>query len=216
MKIVSNYKTSDLNWLDTEIDFIYFKEFLEDPVKADLVYFSGGSDITPELYGEYPRYSYSNIERDYEEMRVYMEARALSIPCLGICRGAQLLTALQPEGKLIQDVSGHSSDHLMKLLDSEEHIYTTSCHHQMMFPFGIKEYEMLAISNPNISRYYLVGQSGKVEKYITNIIKSEGEPEVVFYPRSRSLGIQGHPEFIDNIYHEYPSYCRKIVQEKLL
>ena len=58
--------------------------------EADLIQFTGGADISPELYGE-PRHpkTYPNPLRDRKEeleFRKWVDKK----PMVGICRGAQL------------------------------------------------------------------------------------------------------------------------------
>ena len=63
--------------------------------KLDGVLFSGGSDIDPNLYGEYPRFGLGMIEpkRDIHEVRLAQKVLfETTLPVLGICRGMQLLT----------------------------------------------------------------------------------------------------------------------------
>ncbi len=63
----------------------------------------GGADIHPKLYGEENKYSYPYSRRDDHEIRLYYMAREYNIPVLGICRGHQLMAALEG-GTLYQDI----------------------------------------------------------------------------------------------------------------
>lgn len=80
--------------------------------KLDGILFSGGSDIDPNLYGEYPKFGLGYIEprRDMHELKlaekVLME---MDIPVLGICRGMQLLT-VATGGKLYQDLASQKPE----------------------------------------------------------------------------------------------------------
>lgn len=211
MLVVTN-RIGELKWLNRKIKGISFREFLKNPVKAKLVYFDGGEDVSPELYGDktLPQ-TYNNYKRDLKEAKVYSLAKHLGIPCLGVCRGAQFLTAMQPGGSIIQDVSGHTlyNTHKIKLLNTSKTIEVTSTHHQMMYPFNTN-HELLAVSE-NLSHYYKVGSKEDVKE----LISKHGEPEVVYYPDTKCLAIQGHPEYIKDINHEFPTYCRETVEEKL-
>ncbi|MFW6226093.1 MAG: gamma-glutamyl-gamma-aminobutyrate hydrolase family protein [bacterium] len=212
LKVVTD-KPKELDWLDEKLQVIKFKDFLESAEKADLVYFDGGEDVSPSLYGDKElSITYSNYKRDLEEVKVYALAKNLDIPCLGVCRGSQFLTALQPGGKIVQDVTGHTlyDFHNIRLLNEGKDIEVTSTHHQMMYPFDTK-HELIAVSSSRLSAIYTFGSKLSVEK-----IYKYGEPEIVFYPETKSLAIQGHPEYIRDINHEFPAYCRKIVKEKLL
>lgn len=56
--------------------------------EADLVIFTGGADVDPELYGENSgKFTRVNTGRDRIEVMTYKLAQELHIPCLGICRG---------------------------------------------------------------------------------------------------------------------------------
>ena len=53
---------------------------------------SGGGDVDPELYGGDPNVAeLVNRKRDDFEIALIREARAMKLPILGICRGAQIL-----------------------------------------------------------------------------------------------------------------------------
>lgn len=213
MLVVTN-RIGELKWLNRRMKSISFKNFLENPVKADLIYFDGGEDVSPELYGDktLPQ-TYNNSKRDLEEAKVYSIAKHMGIPCFGICRGSQFLTAMQPGGKLIQDVTGHTlyKTHRIRLVNTSEIIEVTSTHHQMMYPFNTN-YELLAVSENNLSEHYKVGSKQDVRE----MINKYGEPEIVYYPDTKCLAVQGHPEYIRDINHEFPKYCREIIEEKLL
>ncbi|MFW6225392.1 MAG: gamma-glutamyl-gamma-aminobutyrate hydrolase family protein [bacterium] len=212
LTVITN-RPKELGWLDEKLNVISFGEFLDSREKADLIYFDGGEDVSPSLYGdkELP-VTYSNYKRDLEEAKVYALAKTLDIPCLGVCRGSQFLTALQPGGKIVQDVTGHSlyELHKIKLLNEGKDIEVTSTHHQMMYPFDTK-HELIAVSSRRLSLHYHFGNNKDLSK-----IYEFGEPEIVYYPDTKCLGIQGHPEYLRDINHEFPAYSRKIVQEKLL
>ncbi|WP_297631143.1 gamma-glutamyl-gamma-aminobutyrate hydrolase family protein [uncultured Clostridium sp.] len=67
---------------------------------------SGGYDIDPLLYNEEPSKnlgSTSNL-RDFCEFNLFREAMKKNIPCLGICRGHQILNVVNG-GTLYQDIN---------------------------------------------------------------------------------------------------------------
>jgi len=220
IKVISDKNSSNhLNrWLfpNEKFKVIDFEEFINNPQKADLVYFSGGADVSPYLYGEktHPT-TYSHPKRDMLEMRVYEQARMLDIPIVSICRGSQFVTAMQPGGRLVQNVCGHNLYHThdIKDLRNNKIVSTTSTHHQMMYPFEIKDYELIAISSKSLSHKYEFGSPKGNE---LESISKYGEPEIVFYPKSRALAIQGHPEDYGSTEDDFPTYCRELVYEKLL
>lgn len=71
-----------VNWLPIEVKIV------DNVKKAELVVFTGGEDVHPSLYGDVlGKNTECNIERDKEEKKVFLEAKKLHIPMLGICRG---------------------------------------------------------------------------------------------------------------------------------
>ncbi|MFJ5769074.1 gamma-glutamyl-gamma-aminobutyrate hydrolase family protein [Psychrobacillus sp. NPDC093180] len=74
--------------------------------KLDGILFSGGSDIDPNYYGEYPKFGLGFIEpkRDAHEIKLAQKVLfEMNVPVLGICRGMQLLT-VATGGTLYQDL----------------------------------------------------------------------------------------------------------------
>lgn len=153
----------------------------------------GGEDISPSIYGELPsRFTGARKEpsrRDILEIALFTRAVALGIPILGICRGAQLACCLSG-GKLVQHVEGHTSGVHGVLLQDGTVLETTSCHHQMMYPFDIPkdEYDILGCSDYERSDIY-VGANGLYKDI-------EVEPELVLFKTTKCLAVQGHPEWM--------------------
>lgn len=182
-------------------------------VGVDAVVFWGGTDIHPSLYNEelnkHSQASKSGpSQRDLFEWQAMNYCKLNKIPMIGVCRGAQLMTAFVG-GKLIQHVNGHHSEHNITT-DQGEVLSTTSCHHQMMYPFDV-EHKMLAWSTLSRSTVYLNGENRDVDKMY---LKSVVEPEVVYYPQIRGLAIQGHPEWALNT--PFSEYCNGLIEELLI
>ena len=165
--------------------------------KSTLVLFTGGADVDPNIYGEsVGKHTHVDLERDKEEQQLFYKFDYL--PKLGICRGSQFLTVMSG-GRLIQHVTGHRGNHYIHVktdhLDNPGDYLNyeiTSTHHQMMYPFNLspKNYVLIGWSKRFQSDAYLNGNNEQ-------IVLPEGfvEPEIVYYPNSRSLCIQGHPEY---------------------
>ena len=158
---------------------------------ADIVIFTGGADVNPFLYTNMKhRTTKPNMIRDMREIAAFSVAEALEKPMLGICRGAQLLTVLSG-GELIQNVTGHNlpigTFHPIEL-NTGTVIKMNTFHHQMMYPFRMdsNDYELVGWSQKKRSSFYEIAKSNKfvVDK----------EPEIVYYPKTNCLCIQGHPE----------------------
>ena len=163
--------------------------------EADVIIFTGGEDVYPGMYNEeVGQFTSYNDERDYEEESKFRKAKKLKRLLLGICRGSQFLTVMN-EGKLIQHVSGHglAGTHKIFIPSENRHIDITSTHHQMMWPFNLPEEDYSIIAHAEgLSSTYLNGYND--EKSIPNNFV---EPEIVYYPKTNSLCIQGHPESMD-------------------
>jgi gamma-glutamyl-gamma-aminobutyrate hydrolase PuuD len=178
------------------------------PTKEDVVLFGGGSDIYPGFYNQKPsRYNGTSTMsvRDAHEESIFQLAKSLDVKMIGICRGAQLLCALSG-GSLIQHVTNHGGRGHEVETDTGEHIFVSSAHHQMMNPEGAK-HKMIAWSKENLSNCYLIEKEKNTPL--------EKEPEVVYFPETKALAIQYHPEFMaDN--SRGVSYSRELVSKYLL
>jgi len=161
---------------------------------VNLLFFPGGPDVSPDIYGEQKgKYTISDKKRDNIFLKIF--ENWYHIPKLGICGGAQFLTVASG-GKLIQHVEGHNKGpHDMSVhFDGNTNpskFKITSTHHQMMYPFNLdsSKYQLLGWASRFKSLVYLDGENKQKElpnKFV--------EPEIVYYPSTRSLAIQGHPE----------------------
>ncbi len=159
---------------------------------ADVVVFTGGADINPAIYGrEAHPTTYFSDYRDSYEIEAFNQMRPDQL-ALGICRGAQLLCALNG-GILVQNVTGHTRGHYM-VNGLGERFPITSLHHQMMYPWGIdKENYDVIFWSTGISSLY---EGDGVD---SSLIKKNVEPEVVYFHSPdlpKCLSIQGHPEMM--------------------
>ena len=175
----------------------------------------GGTDISPTLYGEtaHPRTDVSKpTQRDMLEVACVKHAVKLGIPILGICRGAQMLCALNG-GKLVQHVIGHQSGHHTIRTYDGKTMNTNSVHHQMMFPWGT-DYELLAWSEGISSVYHgskAVDISFPKEAYKDAHANDPLEPEIIWFPSIKGFGVQGHPEWADSL----PTFQNYVTDEFL-
>jgi gamma-glutamyl-gamma-aminobutyrate hydrolase PuuD len=165
-------------------------ELTDSVEEADLMCFTGGEDVSPNLYGEdvHPS-TYSNSTRDGYESAMYYVADYLEIPMVGICRGAQFLHVMNG-GKLYQDVDGHATGAPHKALDritGEEHI-VTSTHHQMMR--YVAKGEIVASASESFQKHWMDGSVTKTTLAVVN-----QDVEVMWYKDTKCLCFQPHPEF---------------------
>lgn len=107
------------------------RAFLERPRAFDLVCFTGGADVSPEVYGHRNLRSSNNPRRDEIESEIFEAARCEGIPMTGICRGSQFLN-VKMGGTMVQDLraSHGGNPHTCITLDDQE-FEVTSSHHQM-------------------------------------------------------------------------------------
>ena len=174
---------------------------------ADLVCFTGGEDVDPSLYGCHKHPSTcSNHYRDEAEIAVVNECIEHGIAMVGICRGGQLLNVMNG-GKMYQDVRNHTRDHYA--LIENKAVQVTSTHHQMMKPS--EQGNVLGIAYISPSRVY-VDEKGNIIKDSVSV--EEPDIEVVFYPITKSLCFQPHPEF--NPHSECTSAFFSLINKYLL
>lgn len=156
---------------------------------ADLVCFTGGADVDPDLYGQQQlRVTYFNRNRDDVCMEIFNTCKQHNIPMVGICRGSQFLCVANGGG-LWQDVDGHATFGGHKAYDVKtgNAIMVTSTHHQMMRPKGIVHVDFDVIMTANEATYRLDDEGTQ---------KGNGlDVEAVYWPKTNSFGFQPHPEF---------------------
>lgn len=177
----------------------------EEIQQQDVVLFDGGTDINPKLYGEekHAFVGWLDQERDTIERAIFIRAQAAGARCVGICRGAQLLTVLSG-GKLIQHVSNHLLSHHITTVDCEQIPQVPGDHHQQMWP-GNADHDLLAWANHNAESFCDYGKE-------FNVLR---QPEVIWFPLTKSLCIQAHPEWTTE-QNRFRLYCRQLVSKYLL
>ncbi len=165
---------------------------------ADLVQFTGGSDVSPELYGEKNVRSYCDANRDKYEQKIFNHCREVGKAMVGICRGGQFLNVMNG-GKMWQHVSNHAigGTHVVYDHESELTYLCTSTHHQMMIPGLLAEVVGQGIA---LCRSY---QSEGGVYTPDDLGNDELDVEVVWYEDTHSLCFQPHPELDDGECQEY-------------
>lgn len=208
-------------------DWIYNSQMVKQLEYADIVVFTGGADISPDIYGDVQHSStYPSTFRDVHEVELFnsivehelqVKRKVLKF---GICRGAQLLCALSG-GKLIQDMD-HSYIHSLKLHDENRNIQTNSIHHQMMMPYGrLKEDEYEVIASCNESKHldyyeesisaFIDLRDARVPEAIKKLVAKFGEPEIIYFKNTHSLCVQGHPE-MSNLKSNLVQKCNELIR----
>ncbi len=174
--------------------------------KIDLIQFTGGEDVDPSYYKEarHPM-TRSNPKRDAAEAAVFNEWKG-KVYMAGICRGGQLLNVMNG-GKMWQHVNHHAimGTHAATDLNTGEVIQVTSTHHQMMSPSETADVWLTA--------------SEATEKHTavaTYTGKNFPDYEAIYYPLTRSLCFQPHPEYVNinhpcqNLYFDYLEKMKEI------
>jgi len=166
--------------------------------EADIVLFSGGSDISSSLYGEpETKYTKSNPLRDADEVSIFVRTvnRTKPIAYVGICRGGQLLNVLSG-GSLWQHCHDHGSGHTIRDLATDKLYNVTSTHHQMMrapLPTHKTRFSVLAVATKKDSPEVVVNTI-KFGAKEADLSHDGMDIEAMWYPDTRSLCFQPHPE----------------------
>ncbi len=174
------------NWMKGRI--------VQDMAMSDLVVFTGGEDVDPDLYNcpAHPRTSF-NRTRDDREIEELKLAIALNLPLVGICRGSQFLCAMAG-GELVQHQENPSFVHPIITHDGRS-LLVSSTHHQAQFPWDMDDdqFKVLAWSE-GVSRFH---QDGLTSEMVLNHPDAKGrEVEIAYYKAPNALAIQSHPEMI--------------------
>ncbi len=178
-----------------------------DNLDVDLVCFTGGEDVSPELYGanKHPT-TFNNPSRDAYEADIFQLCKDRGIPMVGICRGAQFLNVMSG-GEMYQDVSYHVGSHLITDLETGESIWVSSTHHQMMKPSS---------KAVLVASAHLAGERVWWDNGVFNKDTSKEDIEVVFYPETKALCFQPHPEFGGQEYKGMQRYFGELIERLLV
>ena len=164
--------------------------------EADLVQFTGGEDVTPALYGEpNHRTTGNNPRRDEYEKEIFDYCVIMGTPMTGICRGGQFLNVMNG-GKMWQDVDNHGRAHDADVAGYIGKVYVSSTHHQMMRPNTEVEHIVLMTASQSTTKECM-GKDYVIVNYVRKDVNGD-DIESVYYPTTRSLCYQPHPEFATN------------------
>lgn len=171
---------------------------------ADIIIFNGGADIGTSIYGEQPIYGYipgQPSKRDQAEIDIFNAFPGKMK--VGICRGAQLLNCLNG-GSLWQDVNNHGMSHRMIDVLTGEKILVTSTHHQMMRPSPMGK--VIGIADESTRK------DAEHDHYpFKSYTDDKADTEIVWYRNTRSLCIQGHPEYYPD--SRFAHYCINLINK---
>lgn len=169
---------------------------------ADVVVWTGGADINPSIYGSkvLPGTYYSE-RRDMFDLAAVRIARSQQKIMIGICRGAQLLNCVPNNGKLWQDVQGHGlgshTPHFCIDHVTGDRQALNSLHHQMMIP-GPGGVLVASCAKALWKESIETKWHRNDYEYKKNDLLWQAhteDPEVLWYPKTKSLCFQPHPEY---------------------
>lgn len=164
------------------------KILIHSPEEVGLLLFTGGADVSPELYHDTSPLGLCSTspDRDREETKLFLVAQKYGIPCAGICRGLQFLNVMSG-GTMMHHINGHAgSCHKIKTSLGQV-IGVNSFHHQMVLP--PEDSVVIAISTERLSGEYF-GKNDEVVEYTGN------EIEGAIFRHTKSFGVQWHPEWM--------------------
>ena len=177
---------------------------VDTPLKADLVVFTGGSDVNPSMYGENVlSETHVDLERDKADNALYEICFNNRIPMIGICRGLQFLW-VKMGGKLYQDINGHNDgEHEITYFETNTRYLASSVHHQSAFPTTVPGMRLLASSRVSTTR-----------KCTTHVSQGPGiEYEIIAFMEQGMLLFQGHPEYKG--WPEYSKLCADLIKKHI-
>tara|TARA_Y100001001_G_C8016407_1_gene312000 strand:+ start:4700 stop:5488 length:789 start_codon:yes stop_codon:yes gene_type:complete len=182
---------------------------------ADIIVFTGGSDVSPALYGQTAiSGTYFNRDRDNLEVEIFTRAKELGKPMFGICRGMQFLHVMAG-GALWQDVTGHAGpDHFMVDIEEGVRLKVTSLHHQMVQVSDKINMQLIGVCEDTITKKFedenILMHTGALSN---NARESTAtlETEAAFYPDINALAVQGHPECGSD---EYKSWTMNKIKDR--
>lgn len=177
----------------------------------------GGADINPSIYGHKNVASYiSDYSKNTDAIEIaeYKDAVKNNIPIVGICRGHQLAAALNGL-TLIQD-QYHPSCHPITIRNLRTNNFkskciSNSCHHQSVYT-GDK------LEGDNFVVLAYTDTISDVHHYDGDIPRPKFEVEMIYFPKTNTLGIQGHPEWTEETeeYWQFNNYINHCIEELLL
>jgi len=186
-------------------------DFMENPQDYDLLLFTGGADVGPELYGETSPLGLcaTHPARDKVETRIFMHALKHGIKMTGICRGSQFINVMSG-GRMIHDIQNHAIGRTHGMETSKgEIIEVNSFHHQMIIP--PKDGHVIGWSKERLSKRYYGDKDLEVSW-------DGPETEIILIPRTQCCGAQWHPEWMPKGtagYDYYNEMIRRFMEKSI-
>lgn len=162
-------------------------------VACDGFLFTGGQDVSPELYGEEKllQCGEGSPERDSMEAMLLEEILRADKPLLGICRGIQFLNAALG-GTLYQDIP-------VQVRTGTEHHQTPPYDvpvHEVCVKKGTVLYDLLGTQRIRVNSYHHQAIKDLSPQLQTMAVSEDGLIEGVYMPGKKFVwAVQWHPEF---------------------
>lgn len=159
---------------------------------ADGLLLSGGEDVDPHLYGEEPMPGLGAVspERDQVEAQLARRFLAADKPIFAICRGLQLLNAIEG-GTLLQDIERQHEGALQhKQLAPRTHLS-----HRVRIESGTLLERILGSAAISVNSFHHQALKRSAPGYRVNATAGDGIVEgIESIDRRFVLGVQWHPE----------------------
>ena len=155
--------------------------------------FTGGHDVSPELYGEEKLLQCGKCspERDRMETVLLHEILCADKPLLGICRGIQFLNAALG-GTLYQDIP-------VQVKPKTEHHQTPPYDipvHEVWIKEGTALYDLLGTPRIKVNSYHHQAIKDLSSQLKVMAVSEDGLIEGVYMPEKKFIwAVQWHPEF---------------------
>lgn len=160
----------------------------EDAVQiVDGLLMPGGEDVDPRWYGHAPEDGEDlDMIRDIREFRLVHAAIDMGIPMLGICRGCQLINVSL--GGSLADAPLDQVPHSSWNQSLDQVVHEVEVHGRAPIPDGT-----YSVNSAHHQMILIAGDGTEVVAYAP-----DGVPEAITCPDRGILGVQWHPECLDN------------------
>ena len=168
-------------------------ELLRDMLSlCDVIIFTGGPDVRPELFGEtiIPSCGTINDERDAYELKLYKMAMAENKSILGICRGVQVMNIAEG-GNIYQDIYSQSGTMLVHhTLDGKR-----AFHNVKLTDKNVLDKIKFSSDSFTVNSYHHQSVKDLADGYEAFAYSDDGLIEGIYMPSRRFVaGVQWHPE----------------------
>lgn len=180
--------------------------------KLDGVVFTGGSDVSPDLYGENPKNGLGPVQpvRDKHEVELFKRIyENTDIPVLGICRGLQIINVALG-GNLFQDLKNEWVGEFNHAPNRYPKYYPT---HEINIVKDSKLHDIFQTENLKVNSFHHQGVKILAEPLKATMKAEDGMIEGVEIPGDRFIAaVQWHPEMMVEKYDYSLTYFEKFVE----